>query len=109
MVPGPAGPAAPRGFPELRPAGGGPYARNLGFSYESVPYGDGTFGVRLTSPPAPGSPAAGLGLEPGDVVFALDGQRFRSPADVLGHRDRTTIDFTDVRSGQARSAVVLLP
>lgn len=110
LVAEPAGPAISPGVPTPSPAGsGGQFAQNLGISYVPVSYGDGTFGARLIAPPTPNTAAAGLGLEPGDVVFALDGQRFRSPADVLNHQQQTTIDFIDVRTGQRRSDVIILP
>lgn len=97
-------PAAP---PQGRPAG--TYARNLGLHYEAVPYQDGTFGVKVTAFPAEGTPAHRLGFEPGDVIFALDGQRFRSHDDVLAHRADTTVDFVNVRTNAVQNATVTLP
>ncbi|MGE3822402.1 MAG: hypothetical protein AB7I30_23555, partial [Isosphaeraceae bacterium] len=85
------------------------FAPNLGISFERVVYADGTFGARLTGPPVPNSPAATLGLEPGDTVFALDGARFRSLNDVLNHRARTSVEFIDVRTNAARSSLVQIP
>ena len=87
----------------------GQTARNLGITYDPVPYPNGTFGARLNALPTRNSAAAQLGLEPGDIVFALDGQRFMSPADVMNHMQRTSIDFVDVRTGQTRSYVIMLP
>jgi len=85
------------------------FAGNLGIYYAKVPYGDGTFGARLTRPPVPGSPAAQLQLEPGDTIFMLDGVRFREPSDVLNHVEETSVVFINVRTNQPQSADVTLP
>ena len=84
------------------------YAANVGIFYEQVRYQDGTFGARLTRDPSPGSPAAQLQLEPGDIVYDLDGQRFRHPSDVLGHRDQTTVRFINVRTNRSQDATVYI-
>ena len=87
----------------------GTYAANLGIYYEAVTYADGTFGAKLTADPKPGSPAAGLRLEPGDTIYELDGQRFRTAADVLNHRYRTSMLFINVRTNAPQAAAVVLP
>jgi hypothetical protein len=84
------------------------FARNLGIYYERVPNADGTFGARLTRPPAPGSPASYTGLEPGDVLVALNGMSFREPSDLMNHKGRTTMTLIDVRTGQWHTANVVI-
>jgi hypothetical protein len=91
------------------PVGDELFAANLGIFYERIPYADGTFGARLTRNPAADSPAAQIGLETGDIVFMMDDLRFREPADVLNHVDRTTVALIEVRTNQVKSAVVILP
>ena len=90
------------------PSFGPQFVPSLGITYEPVVNADGTFAVRVSRPPVPGSPAEQLGLKPGDVIIALDGVPFRTPADVVNHTQQTTIDFIDVRTGQRRSAVFTL-
>jgi hypothetical protein len=85
------------------------FAPNLGITYVRVPNSDGTFGARLVRPPALNSPAAALGLEPGDVVFELDGLRFRTHQDVLNHTGDSTTRFIDVRTSESPSATLILP
>src|SRR4051812_46405463 len=84
------------------------FAANLGISYQFVPYG-GAFGARLTRHPVPGSPAAQLQLEPGDMITMLDGQPIYGPADVLNHSAYTTVIFVNVRTGQPQSGAVFIP
>ncbi len=60
-------------------------------------------------PPEANSPAAQIGLEVGDVVFMMDDQRFRTPQDVLSHVNNTSVTLIDVRTGQVKQAVVVLP
>jgi hypothetical protein len=87
----------------------GEWAANLGITYERVDYSNGTFGAKLTEDPRPGSPAAQLRLEPGDIIFELDGVRFREPRDVLGHGFWTTMKFVNVRTGRSQGARVYIP
>ena len=87
----------------------GTFAGNLGIYYESVWYSNGTFGARLTANPNAGSPAASVGLETGDIIYELDGQRFRTHADVLGHRYATTMTLINVRTSAPQSASVYIP
>ena len=93
----------------------GLFAANLGITYVRVPYDNGTFGARLIRDPLPGSPAAQLGspvasrLEPGDTIFSLDGMRFRTPEDVLAHRQWTSMQFINVRTNRAQWARVYIP
>ena len=85
------------------------FAANLGIFYQPVPYGNGTFGVRLTRPPQVNSPAASLQLEPGDTIISLDNMSFQVENDVLGHFDQTSMVFINVRTGQPQAANLMLP
>jgi hypothetical protein len=85
------------------------FAANLGIYYRQIWYPNGTFGARLTRHPAPNSPAGQLRLEPGDVVYELDGGRFYSPDDVLNHRAQTSISFINVRTSGAQSHWITIP
>jgi PDZ domain len=87
----------------------GIFAPNLGLAYVRIPYADGTFGARVIRDPDPNSPAAQLGFEPGDVLFALDGQRFRTHQDVLNHTGQTTVEFINVRTKAAQNGTLTLP
>ncbi|MDG3006875.1 PDZ domain-containing protein [Paludisphaera mucosa] len=91
-------------------AGGGVelFAANLGISYQLIPFRD-HLAARLTRPAAPGSPASSVGFEPGDQIFTLDGVPIRGPEDVVGHVDRTTVDFINTRNNQLGSTVLMLP
>ncbi|WP_165069411.1 PDZ domain-containing protein [Paludisphaera rhizosphaerae] len=84
------------------------FASNLGISYRLVPYRD-HLAASLTRQPVPNSPAASVGFEPGDQIYALDGVAIRSPEDVLGHVNQTVVEFVDVRTGQAKSTTLMLP
>jgi hypothetical protein len=84
------------------------HAANLGIYYVLYPYG-ASMGARLTRYPVAGTACAGLRLEPGDMIVALDGQPIRTHADVTNHVDRTTLQFIDVRTGKPRSVEVNLP
>lgn len=99
----------PNGQASDRSLAGETFASNLGIYYAAVRYGDGTFGARVTRPPASNAPAAQLGFEPGDVIFELDGQRFRRPEDVLAHRYQTTVKFINVRTNAPQSGSLTLP
>jgi hypothetical protein len=88
----------------------------MGLYYEPVMYDNGTFGVRLTRDAVAGSPAHRIQLstgpsylEQGDIIFEMDGQRFRSPDDVRNHRGRTTMKFVNIRTGETMSAWFDLP
>jgi hypothetical protein len=87
----------------------GLFAANLGITYVRVPYDNDTFGARLIRDPLPGSPAAQLQFEPGDTIFSLDGMRFRTPEDVLAHRQWTSVQFISVRTNRAQWARVYIP
>jgi S1-C subfamily serine protease len=84
------------------------FAGNLGISYQLVPYGR-AYGARLTGYPNPGSPAAQLQLEPGDMIIQLDNQLIYGPNDVLNHVARTTVVFVNIRTGRPQSGVVYIP
>jgi hypothetical protein len=100
--PPPASPAPP-------PASPGFFAKNLGITYRKVAYDDGSFGAELIKDPDADTPAAGLGLERGDIVIEMDGQRFFKTGDVLTHTEETDIVFIDVRTKETRSAKITLP
>ncbi len=85
------------------------FAKHLGISYVPVTYSNGTFGLRLIAPPAPGSPGAELQLDTGDVVFALDGQRFTIANDVQNHFDMTSVSYVDASTQTRRNGNVMLP
>jgi membrane-associated protease RseP (regulator of RpoE activity) len=92
--------------------GGGPgpqLARNLWILYLPIRFGDGTLGLKLTRAPLPGSPASQLPLDAGDVIFALDGQRFANPNDVANHFDQTTLDFIDSGTNTQQRGNINLP
>lgn len=107
LVPYPAG----GGYPDAPYGGGhGPYGAAPG-TYQQVPYPSqsSSFGARLTRYPIPGSPAASLQLEPGDMVVSLDNLPISSPNDVLGHRYDTNMVFVNIRTGLPQSANVYIP
>jgi Peptidase family M48 len=84
------------------------FASNLGVYYTPVPYSDGTFGAGLTRPPAAGSPASRTGLEPGDVIVALDEMPLRDPGDFLRHAGRIRMTLIDHRTGRRLSEDLFL-
>lgn len=91
---------------------GGPrpqLARNLGIFFVPIRLGDGTLGLRLTRAPLPGSPASQLPLDAGDIILALDGQRFANPSDVANHFDQTTVDFLDAGTNTLQNGTINLP
>lgn len=106
-------PRPPGGMPPPPSYGPAPvqelFAANLGMVSTPIRYADGTFGARVTRPPDPGTPAATLGLEPGDVLVMLDGQRFRTPDDVLAHRAQTSVTLVNVRTNALQTMTVMLP
>jgi S1-C subfamily serine protease len=61
---------------------------------------------------ASGSPAAGAGLQPGDVITAVDGTAVSSPADlarlVRGHQPGDQVTITYSRGGNSTDAPVQL-
>jgi hypothetical protein len=83
------------------------YAENLGMHYQLVADGDG-IGARLSRSATPGTPVGALRLERGDMIVRLDGRPVRTPADVLAHYGRTTVEFVDIRTGALRTEVVQL-
>jgi hypothetical protein len=91
------------------------HAPALGIRYRFVDHQDPNdeesqvVGAKLTQPPDPNSPAAALGLEPGDIILSLDDQPLDRPRDVLEHIGRTKVVLIDVRTGQAKTAWVDLP
>jgi hypothetical protein len=78
-------------------------AGNLGVYYELKPY-HSALGARLTRPSVPGSPAASIGLEPGDLIVSLDDIPFREPIDLQLHYARTKVVFINIRTGQPQTA-----
>jgi len=85
------------------------YASNIGFFYTKVMKGDGTFGARVSRAPMAGTPAATIGLEVGDIVIELDGEKFRSEQNVLEHRYRTTVRLINVRDNRIYDSEVMIP
>ena len=84
------------------------FARNLGGSYQLVSYGQ-SYGARLTRYPPANSPAALLGLEPGDMIVGLDNQAIRRPEDLDSHWAQTAVTFVNIRTGQLESRSVFIP
>ena len=84
-------------------------AKNLGMYYVALGNPDGTFGLRISRPPAADSPVGRGGLEAGDVILTLDELPIRTPADVANHTGRTTVSLIDVRTGQRQETVIELP
>ena len=78
-------------------------AGNLGVYYELKPY-QAALGARLTRPSVPGSPAASIGLEPGDMIVSLDDLPFREPIDLQLHYARTKLVFINIRTRQPQAA-----
>jgi len=105
----PGAPAAAGGTNMIGQANAPWFARNLGISYVPVARGNGTFGLRLTAAPMPGSPASQLPLDAGDVILALDGQQFRNANDVANHVDQTTVDFFDAATNTVQRGNIILP
>ena len=85
------------------------FARNLSMYYVAIGNADGTFGLRVTRPPAAESPVGRSGIEFGDVIVALDETPIRTPDDVASHSGRTTVVVIDVRTGQPQQTVIELP
>jgi PDZ domain len=78
-------------------------AGNVGVYYEMKPY-QSAVGARLTRPSVPGSPAASIGLEPGDMIISLDDIPLREPIDFQLHYARTSLVFINIRTGQPQTA-----
>jgi PDZ domain len=102
--------------PEPRP--GEVYVPHIGIYYEKVLYQGGTFGARLTRNPVVGSPARQFRigaapqlyyLEKGDTILELDGQTFRTEADVSNHQSETTMRFIDKNTRQVYDGIITLP
>ena len=83
-------------------------APNIGMRFRLVKVG-GAAGAQLTRYPAPGSGAAQLLLEPGDIIYNLDFLPIREPVDVMNHHGRTDVSFINVRTGQPQAGVMILP
>ncbi|WP_158633758.1 PDZ domain-containing protein [Tautonia sociabilis] len=84
------------------------FASNLGIYYRLEPYGSSQ-GARLTRPPLPGSAAAQILLEPGDLIIALDSQPIFGPNDVLNHVAQTSVQFINIRTGLPQTNWVQIP
>jgi hypothetical protein len=84
------------------------FAPNIGIRFRLVPVGSAA-GARLTQDPVPGSGAAALRLEPGDIIYNLDGLPIRDAVDVMNHHGRTDVSFINVRTGGAQADVMMLP
>jgi S1-C subfamily serine protease len=82
-------------------------ASNLEACYLLVTDGE-RLGARITRPPRKGTPLDTIGLELGDMIIELDGDPIRSHRDVVSHFGTTTLKFVNVRTGEIKSATVLL-
>ena len=71
--------------------------------FELKPY-QSAMGARLTRTSVPGSPAASIGLETGDMIISLDEIPLREPIDLQFHYGRTTVVFINIRTGQPQTA-----
>jgi F0F1-type ATP synthase membrane subunit b/b' len=93
------------------------FAGHLGVSYQFIKLQDGSLGARIEKQPENGVPATrilieGVGylsLEPGDIIHNLDGLPFKSPSDVLGHTQQTTIRFQDSRTSKVMDGQLFIP
>ena len=81
---------------------------NLGITYQVVQLGD-RLGAKVIRPPVAGSPAAAIGLEPGDLIYEIDGLPIRHFVDVLNHNGKTSLSFVNVRTNRAEMRWVDLP
>ncbi len=81
---------------------------NLGITYQVVQLGD-RLGAKVIRPPVAGSPAAAIGLEPGDLIYEIDGLPIRHFVDVLNHNGKTSLSFVNVRTNRAETRWVDLP
>jgi hypothetical protein len=85
------------------------FAKNLGIYYLAVPSPDGSFGLKISRPPAADS-AVGRGLlEAGDIILTLDEMLIRSPEDIVNHTARTTVFLIDGKTGLPKDTVIELP
>jgi hypothetical protein len=84
------------------------FSPKLGIYYQFPIYEGNTHGVRLTQFPTPGSPAAQLQLEPGDMIVSMDNQPFYTTNNVESHYAETSLIFMNIRTGLPQSAVVYL-
>ncbi len=71
------------------------YAQNFAMSFHLIPFGK-QFGARLTRMVPPNSPLSFVGLESGDMIVKIDGERINSAQDVANHVQRTEIEYIDV-------------
>ena len=85
------------------------FAANLGIQYVTLPYNDGSIGVKLVRRPPPNSPAGQLQLDTNDVIYMLDGQPIFSPEDLRSHVGQTVIDYVDASTGAKQSGTIDLP
>lgn len=83
------------------------YSPVLQAHYHWVPYGQ-AWGAWLSRYPEPGSPLRQLRLEPGDMIYALDGQRLRDPRDLENHFDQTSVDFVNIRTNNPQRGFVFI-
>ena len=109
QLPGAGGGGGDNGPPTANVGPGEFFAQNLGIVYQAVPFGDGTFGAKLTRYPAPGSPGAQMKLEPGDIITVLDGMPIRTPDDVLNHSKDTTVRLINVWTNALLDTQVFIP
>jgi hypothetical protein len=84
------------------------YSQNFVTSFQLIPFGK-DYGARITRILAGNSPLKPIGLEPGDMIVRIDGQRIGSATDVANHVLETEVIFIDVRTGLLKGAKVNLP
>ena len=75
------------------------FAPGLGISYQLYPYGN-AFGARLTQYPNVGSPLEQIQLEPGDMIYAINGRGIRGPQDLNAPPGQVAIDFVNIRTNE---------
>jgi hypothetical protein len=84
------------------------YSQNFVMSYQLIPFGK-SYGARITRILANNSPLRPVGMEPGDIIVRIDGERISSAQDVANHSRETEIIFFDVRTGLPKRENVQLP
>lgn len=96
------------GEPQERFTHGEFFAPNIGIHFRLVPVGEAS-GAQMTRKPVAGSGAAGLGLEPGDTIYLLDGLPIRMAVDVMNHHGRADVVFINVRTNRPQAGIMNLP
>jgi hypothetical protein len=76
------------------------YAANFGMIYVAERLPTGFWGLRITRYPPQDSPAGAIGLEPGDLIFAIEGRPIRGEQDVLGLAGPARLRLINIRTAQ---------